>query len=276
MSFHQTSHRDTLEKQELTYFEAPQLRSLPFLIHAFTTRHRGVSEGCYSSLNFSIREGDPEENIKKNFQLLARAFKISPKQFLTVRQVHGDNFLLVDDPAFHVPGDKPLEYDGIITSQPGLAIGVKTADCVPILLVDRARRVIGVVHAGWRGTSLRIAAKAVDCFKHHFSTDTRDLVAAVGPAIGHCCYQVDTQVYQAMDAESRNGCFQACEMEGRWMLDLPSLNRQHLVAAGMLPENIDMSGLCTSCRRDLFYSHRGEQGRTGRHLNFLMLRESRA
>jgi YfiH family protein len=276
MSFQKIIRPDAYDRQGLTYFEAPQLRSLSFLIHAFTTRHHGASEGCYSSLNFSIREGDPEENIRKNFQILARAFDISPQQFLAVRQVHGDRFLFVDDPAFRIPDDKPLEYDGIITNQPGLAIGVKTADCVPILLVDRVKRVIGVVHAGWRGTALRIAAKAVDCFKRHFAADTRDLVAAVGPAIGRCCYQVDTQVYQAMDTDSRNGCFHACKAEGRWMLDLPALNRLHLIGAGILPEHIDMSGLCTSCCRDLFYSHRGEQGRTGRHLNFLMLRENRA
>ena len=274
MFFSQISHPDIQHnQQEFIYYESPQLKSLHFLIHAFTTRKGGVSEGCYNSLNFSVKEGDPEENVRKNFQVVADAFNLSPQQFLTVKQVHGDNILMIDDPAFIFHSCKPFEYDCIITNRPGLAIGVKTADCVPILLVDHVKRVIGVIHAGWRGTVLNIAAKAVAQFQMSFSSKTQDLLAAIGPAIGPCCYQVDRQVYDAVSADVRNLYFQPCKEKNRWMFDLPFLNRQQLIAAGMLSEKIDMSGLCTSCLPGLFYSHRGEYGKTGRQFNFLMLKD---
>lgn len=261
-------------KQGFIYYESQQLQSLPFLIHAFTTRNGGVSEGCYNSLNFSVKEGDTEENVRKNVQVVADAFNLSPRQFLTVKQVHGDNILMIDDPAYLFHSCKPLEYDGIITNQPGLAIGIKTADCVPILLVDQVKHVIGVIHAGWRGTALNIAAKAVSQFQSSYSSKTQDLLAAIGPAIGPCCYQVDRQVYDAMSSDASSLCFQACKEKDRWMFDLPFLNKQQLIAAGLLSEKIDTSGLCTSCLSDLFYSHRGESGKTGRQLNFLMLKEN--
>jgi YfiH family protein len=276
MSFVQISLPGTPSgKRGLTYYQSPQLRSLPFLIHAFTTRIGGVSVGYYSSLNFSVREGDPEEHVKKNFQIIADAFDVSPEQFLTVRQVHGDGILVMKGPDFRIPEGKPLEYDGIITDQTGIAVGVKTADCVPILIVDKIKRIIGVVHAGWRGTALKIAAKAVMRFREDFSSETGDMVAAIGPSIGPCCYQVDEQVYRAMEHGGAEPYFGPCEENGRWMLDLPSLNRQHLVEAGLSAESVGMSGLCTACLPDLFYSHRGESGRTGRQLNFLMLQENR-
>jgi len=275
MSFVQISLPGTSSgKRGLTYYQSPQLQSLAFLAHAFTTRIGGVSGGHYSSLNFSVREGDPEEHVSKNFQITAKAFDLSPEQFLTVRQIHGDGILVIDKPDFRLPEGNIPEFDAIITNQPGFAIGVKTADCVPIMITDRVKRIIGVVHAGWRGTALKIAAKVVMRFREDFSSKTGDMVAAIGPSIGPCCYQVDEQVYRAMEAGGASPYFRPCQEDSRWMLDLPSLNRRHLVEAGLIPESIEMSGLCTACLPDLFYSHRGESGRTGRLLNFLMLREN--
>jgi polyphenol oxidase len=278
MSFVQISLPCTsLGERGLTYYQSPQLQALSFLTHAFTTRIGGVSGGCYSSLNFSVREGDPEEHVKRNYQITAAAFAVSPEQFLTVRQVHGDGILVIKEPDFRIPEGKLPEYDGIITNQTGIAVGIKTADCVPVLIVDRIKRIVGVVHAGWRGTALKIAAKAVMRFREDFLSATEDMIAAIGPSIGPCCYQVDAQVVRAMGPDGgTDSYFRACKEDGRWMLDLPSLNRRHLLEAGLNPENIEMSGLCTSCLPDLFYSHRGESGKTGRQLNFLMLRGDQA
>ncbi|HRR42593.1 MAG TPA: peptidoglycan editing factor PgeF, partial [Syntrophales bacterium] len=168
----------------------------------------------------------------------------------------------------------PVRCDAVLTARRGVALAVKTADCVPLLLVDREKQVVGVVHAGWRGTALGIAAKAVKTLKERFDSKPVDILAAIGPAVGACCYQVDGKVYDAFKKLSavRERAFRACQdVEGRWMLDLESANIIQLVEAGIPRENIFSAALCTSCRRDLFFSHRAERGGTGRHLSFIVL-----
>ena len=172
------------------------------------------------------------------------------------------------------PPDSIPECDGLITDRPGVALGIRTADCVPLLFVDPVRRVIGVAHAGWRGTALGIASKMIDLFENRFSSRAEELLIAIGPAIGVCCYQVDAPVYDALSSRpGAEGFLHPCEEPGRWMLDLASANRSELTNRGALATNIFSTGHCTACRQDLFFSHRASLGCTGRQVNFLMLRE---
>ena len=265
----------------IEYLEALPLAGCDFLVHAFLTRRGGVSGGCYGDLNFSSREGDRPEDVAANWQRLAESFQLDLPQFVLMQQTHGDRIITLDTRDPEPVADRPLPpeavyvCDALVTDRPGLAIGVKTADCVPLFLVDRVRRVIGVVHAGWRGTALNIAGQAVDAFVDRFGSQPGDIVAAIGPAIGPCCYEVDTTVYEALKGyagEDGQPFFRPGASPGRWMLDLALANRGQLARRGVPDGNIFSGSHCTSCRSEVFFSHRRDRGRTGRHFNFLMLK----
>ncbi|HBH86416.1 MAG TPA: peptidoglycan editing factor PgeF [Syntrophaceae bacterium] len=257
----------------IEYLEATALNACDFLIHAFCTRRGGASNGNFLSLNFSLQEGDSIENVRRNWKILATAFNIAVDQFFVVNQVHGDRILVIDHPLREFISHQPLKFDAIITDQPGVAIGIKTADCVPIFFVDKVKQIVGVAHAGWKGTALNISAKVVDTFVKKFSCNVDDIMAAVGPAIGPCCYQVDELVYNAMESqENLEYIFCPCCQKGRWFLDLPLANTLQIAGKGIPRTNIYTTDYCTSCNTGIFYSHRAEEGKTGRQLNFIMLK----
>jgi hypothetical protein len=268
-----------LQKGSIYYLESAVLVECDFLVHAFCTRWEGVSGAGFSSLNFSARTGDDPERVKANWGLVCNAFGISSGQFLTVHQVHGEGVHVVAGSVCQIPRSETfppeaeLSCDAMITDRPEIALGIKTADCVPIFLVDRVRCIIGAVHAGWRGTALGIAGKVVDTLRERFSSRPEDILAVIGPTIGPCCYEVDDTVFRAMPSpHGGESFFRPGRREGHWMLDLTAANRQQIEEKGVPPENIFSAGICSSCREDLFYSHRRDGGRTGRHLNFIMLR----
>jgi len=243
----------------------------PSILHGFCTRIGGVSDGPYATLNVSTRVGEPPDQVCMNWQRIASAFGIPCEQFFVVNQVHGDKFLIIED-AVSCHSLENRQYDAIVTDRPGVAIGIKTADCAPVLLFDRRLQAIAAVHAGWRGTALDIAAKAVRVMRERFSSRPGDLLAVIGPAIGPCCYEVDEPVFEAM---SRHGeadrVLRPGLREKRWMFDLPLANRMQLEREGVPPGQISAAGLCTCCRKDLFFSHRRDGAKTGRHLNFILL-----
>jgi len=260
------------KKGPIEYLEATALNAYDFLTHAFCTRRGGISEGKFFSLNFSSREGDSTENVQQNWKILATAFNLEVEQFFVVNQVHGDRILIIDHPLRDLISHQPHQYDAIITDQTGLAISIKTADCVPILFVDKIKRIVGVAHAGWKGTSLNIAAKVVDTFLKKFSCRADDIIAIIGPAIGPCCYQVDEVVFNSMKRDKdRESFFSPCCLQGRWMLDLPLANKLQIIGRGIFPTNIYTTDYCTSCNTGIFFSHRREGGNTGRQLDFIML-----
>ena len=258
-------------KGAIEYLESEELSALDFVTHAFCTRLGGVSIGHYSNLNVGNSVGDENDNVLRNLNLVEDAFEIPAGGLVLMRQVHGDRICLVE-------GDGPLpegppECDGLITDHPGVALGVRTADCVPIFFADRARRVIGAAHAGWRGTALGIAARMVETLAGRFSSQREDLLALIGPAIGPCCYQVDAPVFEPFSAlPGADQFLRPCKELGRWTVDLALANRLQIREAGVPSENIYASCLCTSCRQDLFFSHRAGKGRAGRQINLLMLR----
>ena len=261
------------QKGTIRYLESKLLKECDFITHAFCTRWGGRSEGKFANLNFGLQGGDRKEMVSRNWEILASSFGLSTEQFFVANQVHRDRILVIDAGSSGVAGNQSSDFDAIISDRSNLAIGVLTADCVPIFLVDRKKRVIGVVHAGWKGTSLKIAAKTIDTFVRRFSSNIADIIAVVGPAIGHCCYQVDGVVFEAMKGdESRKYFLSKCDENGKWMLDLPLANRLQIQNAGVPLENISLAGICTSCHVDDFFSHRRETGKTGRQLSFIVLK----
>lgn len=187
-----------------------------------------------------------------------------PAQVITLRQIHSD---LVRNASGVV--DRALEGDSIISNEPGKVIGVRTADCVPILLVDAKTRSVAAIHAGWRGTAANIAARTVEHMADAFRTNPLDLFAAIGPAIGSCCYQVGFEV-----AAQFKGTFPelAIAGENRVMLNLPEANRRLLLSAGIPSTQVYSSDLCTFCNSDDFFSYRRDQADPGRMISFISSR----
>jgi len=260
---------DIVQRGGVKFIEAAEISALGFTTHAFLTRQGGVSEGPFAGLNVGRRMGDREGAVERNLALIGEAFAIREGRLLLMRQVHGDSIRVIDG-AVPPRGETP-ECDGMITDRPGVALGVRTADCVPLFFVDCVRRVIGAAHAGWRGTAIGMAAKMADAMEERFSSRPEDILVAVGPAIGPCCYEVDAPVFAALASRREAERFLIPRGKDRWMLDLAGINRLQLLERGLPEENILAAGFCTACRRDLFFSHRASNGRTGRQLNFLML-----
>jgi len=254
----------------IAFLESDEFASPGFVTHAFCTRLGGVSEGSYASLNLGFRSGDRLEQVRRNKSLVEEGFGVPEGRLILMRQVHGDRIRVLDGGG-PLPEELP-ECDGLVSDRPGVALGVRTADCVPLFFVDPVRRVIGAAHAGWRGTALGIAARMVKILSQRFSSRPEDLLAAIGPAIGPCCYQIDAPVFEAFSAMPRaDQILIPCREKGRWMADLLLANRFQIQGTGVPSGNIFSSGLCTACRRDLFFSHRAGGEHEGRQINLLMI-----
>jgi YfiH family protein len=183
-----------------------------------------------------------------------------------LRQVHGDQVIRVDDPAT-LQGD--VQGDALTTDRVGVLITVSTADCVPILLFDPVRRVISAVHAGWRGTLLGIVKRAVSEMGRHFGSAPDDLMAAIGPAIGRCCFEVGPEVWRGVSSAHQDVVV-VRKTDEKAMLDLPQLNAIQIEEVGLLPARIAICDRCTACAPELFYSYRRE-GKTGRMISGIVL-----
>ena len=204
---------------------------------------------------------------------LATSFEIPMENFLVLNQVHGDDILVIQPHGDFFTSRDQLNYDAIVTNRPNLAICIKTADCVPVFLVDPIKKVIAAVHAGWKGTALGVTAKVAGLLKSQYGSEPQELLAAIGPAIGVCCYEVDEPAFEAFRSHNHYESFLTPgKKKNRWMLNLVEANRRQLLNAGLTAEHIDISGWCTSCNPDAFFSHRGSGGITGRQVNFMMIK----
>ena len=245
-------------KKDIHYITIPALENVGLIKHAFTTRQGGL--GARSN---GIKLAD-------DWNALAEELGVDPERLVTANQVHGENIVKVDGQNFE--RTKGVQADAIITDTLNMAVGVETADCVPVLLVDPLAPAVGAVHAGWRSTVKKIVQKAVVKMQDEFGSDPSRMIAAIGPTIGPECYEVDEPVMGPV-REAFSLWKEAASAQGsdKWNLDLVKLNRLELVQIGLSEENVHSLGLCTSCRKDLFYSFRAE-GRTGRMLSVIMLK----
>lgn len=261
------------KKNSIAYLQSPMLKACEFLTHAFCTRLGGASRDDYKSLNMSFREGDEEFRVLANWDKLSTAFDIPLDNFLVLNQVHGDDILVIKPHGDYFTSRDALNYDAIVTNRTNLAICIKTADCVPVFIVDRIKKVIAAVHAGWRGSALDVSGKVARLMQNQYGSNPRDLLAAIGPSIGKCCYEVDAATAEAFRFQKNAEAFLfPGDRKGKWMLDLAEANRRQILNAGIPDANIETSGLCTTCHQDAFFSHRGSGGITGRQINFLMIK----
>ena len=257
---------------------AGALSSLAGIGHAFSTRRGGTSRGPYESLNLGLSVGDDPAAVHENRRRFFGTLAIDPGRAVRARQVHGDGVLVVDRALAARAGfpglllDERFAYDALVTDLPGLALTVSTADCLPILLADTRRRAVAAIHAGWRGTVRRITERTVQTLRERYGTDPRECVAALGPGIRGCCYQVDAPVIEPLSRALPGWRdFVEAQCPGRWLLYLAAANRRLLEAAGLEPAVNHDAGLSTSCRPELFFSHRGQGPTTGRMMNVIFL-----
>ncbi len=256
-------------KEDVWLYRFANLARSPSLVQAVSGRMGGASRGHLSSLNLSLVVHDEQETVLANRRRLAEALAIPHERLLKSRQVHGADCLVVGrreiEQGLTGAGDSPLVADGLLTAERELYLFMTFADCVPVLLHDPVRGVVGLVHAGWKGTVAGIARRAVLAAQAAFGSRPADLLVGIGPSIGPCCYEVGedvaTAVRQALPAYRQV----LREVAGGSVhLDLWRANACQLEEVGVPAANIEVAGLCSACRTDLLFSHRKEKGRTGR------------
>jgi YfiH family protein len=244
-------------------------------IQGFTTRHEGVSRPPYNSLNLGLNTQDQQANVEGNRSLLTRAFGVNQEALVTLRQIHGSDILVINEPNEDYSHFLSVEGDAVITNQTDVMIGVCVADCTPILLCDPDKKVIAVVHAGWKGTAARLVTKTVAGMQSEFGCDPATLYAAIGPCIQKCCYEVDEPVRKAFLQSDIN--WEACselKSPGKWQLDLAAANRELLQIAGVRGDAIQLSEQCVCCHSEQFFSYRRDKEESGRQMGFIMLNKS--
>ena len=280
-------------RQQIEIVQAPNLASIPWLVHGFSTRRGGFSEAYGGgALNLGYTADDLRETVNRNRAAFVKQLGASGWPLVVVRQFHSDLIWLV-------PGEHPPAGDGLLTGDESVLLTVRTADCHPILLVDVKKRAVAVLHAGWRGTLKRIAEKGVGEMRRCFGSRPEDLRAAIGPGIHGCCYEVGEEVrelfqsrfayadrlftvtkeadaiherYPLLFLTARAPGHSESLLPVKIRLDLVMANRRQLLAAGLRPRQISHSPLCTFCRRDLLFSHRADKGVTGRMMAVVGIR----
>ncbi len=282
---------------KLQLLHSAKLAKIPWLVHAFSTRTGGVSR-VYGGkgLNLGFTSHDSRKAVEQNRALFLKKLGVTTGRkawpLVTLRQIHSDLIHYVEN----VP-TKLLAGDGLITDTTGLLVAVQAADCMPIIVVDKKRRAVGVFHAGWRSTVKRIVEKGVGEMRKHFGSDPQNLVAAIGPGVRSCCYKVGEEVRTTFKAQFAYGgslfhevkdsdpvrekyplLFLTARAPGHselpvsLFLDLAEANRRQLLDAGLSAKSIDTSFPCTACHPELLFSYRAEKGITGRLLGVAGIR----
>lgn len=258
------------ERQGLRVFEFEGFSDLPGLVHAVFTRRGGVSPAPWESLNVGGGVGDAVDRVVENRERAFRAVGRPVDSIADVWQVHSSEVLVMRAP--RAAGERPPHADGMVTDNPELTLFMRFADCVPVLLFDPRRHAVGIVHAGWKGSLARIAARAVERMQEAFGTQPANILAAIGPSIGPDHYPVGAEVAEeARRAFPRDEAALLLQHGGQTRLDLWRVNALALHEAGV--ERIEVAGVCTACNMGDWFSHRGEPGRTGRFGALIALRE---
>ncbi len=266
------------EGEEMLLLRFPLLEQTGLVEHCFTGRTGGVSEGIFSSLNLSFSRGDEREAVAENFRRLAKALRTDVSKFVFTHQTHTTNVRAVTEADAGKGLTKELDYhdvDGLITDVPGLVLSTFYADCVPLYFVDPVHRAIGLSHSGWKGTVGRMGAVTAEAMQREYGTAPEDLYCAIGPSICMDCYEVSEDVADAFRQEfaGKEKDILFDKGNGKYQLDLWKANEIVLTEAGVRPERLAVTDICTCCNPDLLFSHRASRGRRGNVGAFLYLRE---
>lgn len=283
MEFIRKNESNTLkvnQYKEMIYLTFPLLENTGLVRHLFSTRMGGASRGIYSSMNLSFSRGDNKEDVDENFRRIAQILDSTPEHIVCSKQTHTTNVRKVTEEDLGKGVVRETDYDdvdGLITNVPGIILATFYADCVPLYFVDVKKGAIGLSHSGWRGTVNRMGQVTLQAMKRAYGTEPSDVMAAIGPSICQDCYEVGEEVADAFRKSFPNEweyLIRKGKEEGKYQLDLQETNRRILLAAGVLPENIAVTDICTCCNSELLFSHRGSNGKRGNLGAFLELRKS--
>ncbi len=246
------------------YFYIPILDDTGLVKTFFTTRRGGVSTGDFDSLNFGKYTEDDAGNVDENRKRLFSALGIENPIMVFPRQVHGDSVACIKKEDIQGHNNVTIEdTDAVITKLPHVILTTIHADCLVVYLMDPINKIIGLAHAGWRGTRENITAKTVNSMVEQLGADREEIIAVIGPGLGNCCFEVGPEVYEEFKVKTDDiDTYATRKTNGKYRIDLKGLNERQLKDAGV--QKIQVTTYCTSCQPDLFFSHRRDLGRTGR------------
>ena len=263
--------------QDLPLLHYPLLEDTGIVEHCFTTRLGGVSEGVCASLNLSFSRGDDPVAVLENYRRVATTFGKTVDDFVCTDQTHTTTVLQVGkkECGYAVTKERPYtDVDGLITNEPGVILSTFYADCVPLYFVDPVNKAIGLSHSGWRGTVGRMGQKTLEAMKEAFGTNPADVYAAIGPSICQDCYEISEDVAEHFYEEFQGHGDEILinKGNGKYQLDLWKTNEIVMLDAGILPEHLAVTNICTCCNETVLFSHRASQGKRGNLAAFLMLK----
>ncbi|HEX9059213.1 MAG TPA: peptidoglycan editing factor PgeF [Clostridia bacterium] len=260
----------------LSYIQfEPLVRFGDMIKHCFTTRLGGVSQGEYDSLNLAFNKKDLRENVLKNYSLLSNAVGIDTDNMVFSNQVHENKVKKVgtSDQGKGIKIESDIKgYDGLVTNESKVALVTFYADCVPVLMLDPEKRVVAACHSGWRGTVKGISIVTAQKMQDEYGSSLEDIVAVIGPSIKSCCFEVGSEVYDEFK-KAYPWCDSMCTKgdDGKWHIDLQSIIARYLVDSGLKSDNVHDLSVCTRCNKDVFFSHRGDNGKTGTMAGIIQL-----
>lgn len=248
-------------KDNIKYYTIKSFEDSGLVSHAFSTRIGGVSTGEASSMNFGLNRKDTAENINKNYELLCRAVGISENRLVKTKQVHGNAVYAAtqNDIGKHIDS-----VDALVTNEPDVALCTFHADCMPLFFLDTKKRAIALAHSGWRSTLLNIAEKTINKMKSEYGSNPSDIIAAIGPSIGVCHFEVDADVADKFDSKY-------IVQHEKPHLNLWQLCKDQILSTGVNEKNLTLTDTCTYCNNDLFYSYRGDNMKTGSMVAIMQL-----
>lgn len=266
------------EKQGVTYLSFPALEALDIVSHAFSTRLGGVSEGIYSTMNFTFTRGDNPEHVMENYRRMAAVLDTDPEWMVLSYQTHTTNVRVVteEDAGKGIVKDRDYrDVDGLVTNVPGITLVTFYADCVPLYLVDPVHRAIGLSHSGWRGTVNRMGSQTLKKMAEVYGTNPADVICCIGPSICQSCFEVGEEVAEAFAGSFAEFYYPELfyrKENGKYQLDLWRANQIIFAEAGVRPENIHTTDICTHCNPELLFSHRTVGDKRGNLAAFLCLK----
>ena len=258
----------TVVINNIPFLTFTRFASCSSLQHAVSTRRGGISPEPFTSLNLGLNTADAPENVRANHEIIGNALGFSLHGLVSSRQVHGCAIKCIAQHPVEQPGSAMTYtfsgFDALITDVTGIMLMVRVADCVPLLLFDEEKKVLAVVHAGWKGTLAGIAGKTVQTMIARYGSLPGNILAGIGPAIGPCCFTVGSDVAERFYTRFSNAALFVKKSITGFVISLGEANRLQLISRGCGEHNIETAGLCTACMSDMFFSHRREQGKTGR------------
>ena len=266
-----------VKEGQLEYIQFRNLKKYDDIVtHCFTTKKGGVSTGEYTSLNLGFNRNDTRENVEENYQRICKVLNVKYESMVLSKQIHGNSIkeIYAEDMGKGTVKESDIYgYDGLITNVPGVALVTFYADCVPVFFLDPVKKVIALAHSGWKGTVLEIAREAILKMVGVYGCAVENIETAIGPSIGQCCFEVDEDVY--IEFKAKFQWMDQCSLlkaNAKWHIDLQEVIRRTLLDTGVKNEKISISGICTMCNKHIFFSHRGDKGKTGSLTAIMMLK----